>query len=70
MSDDKKRQGNKLYLVGFSDFKTEINAGREKVKKWKDQGAPISNYDNTYRAKTEEILDWLLEKDRDGQKAS
>lgn len=71
MSEKKKgdnRIGNKRYLIGLADFKAEINAGPEKVKRWKKQGAPISNFDNTYRAKTDEILDWLLTQDRTQKK--
>ena len=64
MSDDKKRTGNKLYLVGLNDFKVELNAGADKVRSWREQGAPISKVGNKYRARTERLLEWLEELDK------
>jgi len=65
-----KRKGYTRYLVGFDDFKAELNAGAKRVRKWKEQGAPISKVGNDYRAKTDELLDWLLEKDREEESAA
>ena len=72
MSDDTKREGTRLYLVGFNDFKVEFNAGAKKVKKWRKQGAPISNVGGTYRASTERLLEWLenIDREEDAREAS
>ena len=62
-----ERKGNKRYLVGLADFKTEFNAGKKRVKLWRERGAPISRVGNDYRAKTDDLLDWLLKVDREAR---
>jgi hypothetical protein len=61
------RKGNKLYLVGLKDFSVELGFGPKTVKRLKREGAPISCVDRVYRARTEELLEWMLEQERGKQ---